>query len=312
MSCDRQLRVGEPPCSSRGKRARPAARRARGPRSSPWRATSRSRSAVVPRARERDDLALELAAVERRAGRPGAWTVKWMLHAVALAEHHVGVDGVGVRSARGSSVEQALAQLARRSARAAARRSARRCAPSGSRRPSSRTCSPCSASSATTARAQVVGRGGEQLVLRERVEQRDGGLVVVRALDQVLGRRIWRSLRCSSGVWLGGLGVGLGGEQAEHPRLADDLARRAEIRAHADVVHAHAPVHGREPVGLGDDQQVALERALAHVGAAATSSGTGSAYVEPRRRRRGSRGPSRARPRSRPSVEARTRGSRGR
>ena len=55
--------------------------------------------------------------------------------------------------------------------------------------------------------AQVVGRGGEQLVLRERVEQRDRGLVVVRALDQVLGaqdlaqlavqqRRLARGLGC--------------------------------------------------------------------------------------------------------------------
>ena len=35
--------------------------------------------------------------------------------------------------------------------------------------------------------------------------------------------------------------------------------------ADADVVHPRAPVDGREPVRLRDDQQVALERALAHV-----------------------------------------------
>ena len=48
--------------------------------------------------------------------------------------------------------------------------------------------------------AQVVGGRGEQLVLREGVEERDRGLVVVRALDQVLAARICCSLRCSTGV----------------------------------------------------------------------------------------------------------------
>ena len=39
----------------------------------------------------------------------------------------------------------------------------------------------------------------------------------------------------------------------------------AVTRAHADVVHAHALVHGREAVGLGDDHQVAGRGPLAHV-----------------------------------------------
>jgi hypothetical protein len=65
---------------------------------------------------------------------------------------------------------------------------------------------------------------------------------------------------------LGGrLGVGLGGEEAQQPRHADDLAVLVDA-AHADVVHPLAPVHGRGRVGLVDEQEVAVERAAADVG----------------------------------------------
>ena len=111
---------------------------------------------------------------------------------------------------------------------------------------------------------QVVAARGEQLVLGERVEQRDGRLVVVRALDQVLAAQDLAQLAVQQRRLRGRLGVGLRREQAEHARLAGDAPVGGDL-AHADVVHPHAPVHGREPVGLGDDQQVALERALAPV-----------------------------------------------
>ena len=112
--------------------------------------------------------------------------------------------------------------------------------------------------------AQVVRAGREELVLRERVEQRDRGLVVVRALDQVLVAEDLAQLAVEQRRLGGGLGVGLAREQAEHARLAGDAPVRPDL-ADADVVHPRAAVHGGEPVGLGDDQQVALERALAHL-----------------------------------------------
>ena len=141
--------------------------------------------------------------------------------------------------------------------------------------------------------AQVVGARGEQLVLRERVEQRDRGLVVVRALDQVLVAQDLAQLAVQQRRLRGRLGVGLGREQAEHARLAGDAPVVRDL-ADADVVHPHAPVHGREPVRLGDDQQVALERALAHLrrqlGRAAAAARTSRTP-----RRRGCRARSRAR-----------------
>ena len=166
--------------------ARAPARRELAPAARPWRAIERARAARRPTcARARRPRAR--ARGSRRSGRPpAAWTRK-------CTRTRSPSPSTGARrprrsrSARGSSVAQRARAGRRRSARAAARRSATRCGRRGSRRPSSRTWSPSSASSATTARAQVVGRRGEQLVLRERVEQRDRGLVVVRALDQVLG-----------------------------------------------------------------------------------------------------------------------------
>ncbi len=113
--------------------------------------------------------------------------------------------------------------------------------------------------------AQVLDARGEQLVLREGVEQRDGRLVVVRALDQPQALQALAQLAAQQRRLGGGLGVGLGREQAEQARHADDLAGLVDP-ADADVVHALAPVHGRRGVGLVDQQQVAVERAAADVG----------------------------------------------
>ena len=157
--------------------------------------------------------------------------------------------------------------------------------------------------------AQVVGARREQLVLREGVEQRDRGLVVVRALDQVLVAEDLAQLAVEQRRLRGGLGVGLAREQAEHPRLARDAAVRPDL-ADADVVHAGAPVDRREPVRLRDDQQVALERALADLVPAGRPAAAG-ARRRTTPRRRGSRARSRGRRRAcRPRSG--TRGSRGR
>ena len=57
--------------------------------------------------------------------------------------------------------------------------------------------------------AQVVDGGAEQVVLRERLVQRDGRLVVVRALDQVLGLDDLAQLAAQDRDAAGRLGVGL-------------------------------------------------------------------------------------------------------
>ncbi len=132
-------------------------------------------------------------------------------------------------------------------------------------RPSRRTRSvPSSAQQRDDGAAQVVDRRGEQLVLRERVEQRDRALVVVRALDQVLGLEHAAQLAVQDRGLGRRLGVGLGGEQAEQARLARDLAVGRDA-AHADVVHPLVAVDRGARVGLVDDQQLAgrRQRALA-------------------------------------------------
>ncbi len=85
------------------------------------------------------------------------------------------------------------------------------------------------------------------------------------ALDQVLGAQDLAQLAVQQRRLARRLGVGLRREQPQHPRLADDLALRRDP-PHAHVVHPHVAVDAGEPVGLRDDQQVALQRALAHVG----------------------------------------------
>ena len=110
--------------------------------------------------------------------------------------------------------------------------------------------------------AQVVDRGAEQVVLRERLVQGDGRLVVVRALDQVLGLDDLAQLAAEDRDAAGRLGVGLRREQPDQAQLAEDLAALADV-LDADVVHPLVPVHGREPVRLRHEQQVAAGDALA-------------------------------------------------
>ena len=182
--------------------------------------------------------------------------------ALALAQHGLGVDGVGAEALaqqRGEAVEQ-LGVVADGGERGDQRDRAA----VGRAAPQEPHAVALDREQLDDGAAQVVGARGEQLVLRERVEQRDRGLVVVRALDQVLVAQDLAQLAVEQRRLRRGLGVRLAREQPEHPRLAGDAAVVRDL-AHPDVVHPHAPVHGRQPVGLGHDQQVALERALAHV-----------------------------------------------
>jgi hypothetical protein len=110
--------------------------------------------------------------------------------------------------------------------------------------------------------AQVLDRRREQLVLREGLEERDRRLVVVRALDEVLGGEDPAQLAVQHRRLGGRLRVGARREQADDARLADDLAAGRDA-ADADVVHPRAAVHRRQAVGLRHQQQVAAERALA-------------------------------------------------
>ena len=61
----------------------------------------------------------------------------------------------------------------------------------------------------------------------------------------------------------GGFHVSLGREQPDQARLPHDLAVGVHL-AHADVVHARTPVHGRVRVGLAEHQQVPILDATAH------------------------------------------------
>ena len=107
--------------------------------------------------------------------------------------------------------------------------------------------------------AQVLDGGAEQLLLGEGVEQRHGGLEVVRALDQLLGGEDGAQLAVQERHLAGRLGVGLAREQPDET----GHARRGAVvpePADDDVVHARAPVDGRQLVGLADAQQVARGR----------------------------------------------------
>ena len=157
--------------------------------------------------------------------------------------------------------------------------------PSAARRPSRRTRSvPSSAQQRDDRAAQVVDRRREQLVLRERVEQRDRALVVVRALDQVLGLEHAPQLAVQHRRLGRRLGVGLGREQAEQARLAGDLAVGRDA-PHADVVHPLVAVDRRARVGLVDDQQLAASwRACAASRAARRAGPASRRRSAPRRR----------------------------
>ena len=105
--------------------------------------------------------------------------------------------------------------------------------------------------------SELLGGGGEQLVLRERLEQRDRRLVVVRPLEQVLGQQHLLELAGQQRRLRRRLHVRLRREQPDQAGLADQRAVRRDA-THADVVHARAAVHGRRAVRLRVDQQVAV------------------------------------------------------
>ena len=105
--------------------------------------------------------------------------------------------------------------------------------------------------------AELARRRLEQLVLRERLEQRRGGLVVMRSRDQVLRGEHLLELVVQERRLRGRLHVRLRREEPDHAGLADDLAVGVHV-PHADVVHARAPMDRRVRVGLREDQQVAV------------------------------------------------------
>ena len=209
---------------------------------------------VVPGARELDDLALELRVVD--VAQPVRRVDEEVhAHPRALAEHVLGLD-----VARSEAAHEQLAHaidehrpvaVAReredeRGAAAVRRAAAEQAHAVGALEREQR----------DDRAAQVVDRRREQLVLREGVEQRDRALVVVRALDQVLGLEHAPQLAVQDRRLGRRLGVGLGREQAEQARLAGDLAVGRDA-PHADVVHPLVAVHRRARVGLVDDQQLA-------------------------------------------------------
>ena len=105
--------------------------------------------------------------------------------------------------------------------------------------------------------AELLGRGLEQFVLGEGLEQFDRLLVVVRPRDQVFGGddlaelvvQEW-GLRCR-------LHVRLRREETDETALPDHPALRIHL-ANADVVHPRAPMDGGVGVGLAEDQEVAV------------------------------------------------------
>ena len=126
--CRRPSSPGRPRRGSTRGSAAPSAPPARARAPGPKRSTSRSRSAVVPRARERDQLLLELA--QRHVGH-AAGDVHGGVHAhpLALAEHRVRVDRVGAEALaqqRRERVQQLGVVARRRAAPRSARPSARR------------------------------------------------------------------------------------------------------------------------------------------------------------------------------------------
>ena len=188
-------------------------------------------------------------------------TRKWTRTRVALAEHVLGLDVAGLEAA----LEQLAHALDEQCAVALAReredeRGAAAVGGAAAEQPDA--VGALEREQRDDRAPQVVDRRGEQLVLRERVEQRDRGLVVVRALDQVLGLEHAPQLAVQDRRLGRGLRVGLGREQAEQARLAGQLAVGRDA-ADADVVHPLAPVDRRARVGLVDDQQLAAGREVA-------------------------------------------------
>ena len=180
-------------------------------------------SAVVPRARELEDLGLDVTARELGQAALGTVDREVHAHAVALGEDLVRVDRARVEApaqegAQALEQRRVVAALGQRDmmTRCARRRHGAPDAPRLGRQDHER----------DDRAAQVVGGCGEELVLGEGLEERDRRLVVVRADDEVLAGQDLAQLAVQDGCLGGGLGVGLGGEEADQARLADDLDTR--------------------------------------------------------------------------------------
>ncbi len=110
--------------------------------------------------------------------------------------------------------------------------------------------------------ADLRRRREEELLLGQRVEDRDDLLVVVRALADVRLGEDRGELAPQDRDVPGRLGVRLRREEADEAVLSRRLSVRAQL-LDAHVVHARPPVHGRLGVGLVDDQHRAVYRQLA-------------------------------------------------
>ena len=103
--------------------------------------------------------------------------------------------------------------------------------------------------------AELLGRGLEELVLGEGLEERHDRLVVVGSGDQIFRGDQLLELVMQERRFGRGLHVCLAREETDQPGLADDRAVGRDL-PHADVVHARPAVHGRVRLGLRIDQQL--------------------------------------------------------
>jgi hypothetical protein len=113
--------------------------------------------------------------------------------------------------------------------------------------------------------AQGLGIHLEQLVTREilqHVEQPLAGMA--RLAEAAVGDDI-RDLAPHQRDFAGRAGVGGRREQSDHPELTAQAPVGVEL-LDADVVHGGAAMHGRERVGLGDDERSRLQQEGADLG----------------------------------------------
>ena len=169
-----------------GEAARVVARRARRPRTSPCSATSRSSEVVVPRAAGRAHLQLERLGRDLRERRVLVVHREEEVRGVGLAEREVVVDRLAAEALEQQLLQppahvrvEAVARHRDQHGDALAGRVGR-CA-------TETTCASSACSTAMTSPRSSRPARLEQLVARERLEDRDRRLVVVRALDQILG-----------------------------------------------------------------------------------------------------------------------------
>ncbi len=108
---------------------------------------------------------------------------------------------------------------------------------------------------------QLLGGGLEELVLGERLEEGDDGLVVVRPGDQIFRGDQLLQLVVQQRRLRGRLHVRLAREEADQPRLTADRPV-GEIDPDPDVVHAGATMDGRVRLGLRVDQELPVLDAI--------------------------------------------------